>query len=200
MSISGFRKLAATATALAGLMVMSAANAVPVTWTDVMSPQTYVGQGGSTTYTHSIVPEFTPGLDSVTSFDLAIDLYDDSWFGIPDLKPETASIKLAGTFTGASSSSIWTLFTYLPDYITTGSVAASALAQLNEFGQLTVTVSSLVGDFIVGNSVLRTHGTEGSVAVPEPGTLGMLGLGLLGVAFVARRRNKKKIDSATFRD
>lgn len=195
MSISGFRKLVATGAALAGLAVMSAANAVPVTWTDSLSPNAYVGAGGSTTFTHSIVPEFTPGVDLVTSFDLAIDLYDDSWFGLPELNPEAASIKLAGTFTGSTSSSIWTLFTYLPDYVTTGSVAASALAQLNEFGQLTVTVSSLFGDFIVGKSVLSAHGTEGSLAVPEPATLGMLGLGLLGVAFVARRRHKNKIDS-----
>lgn len=191
MKLSGIRSIA-TVAALTGMALVSmAANAVPVTtWTDVKSPHAYVAEGATFSYTHSIVPDFTPGFDTVTSFDLAIDLYDDSLFGIPEFwENESASIKLAGTFSGTSESGWWTLFT-LPDYVVNGSVVASALAQLNKFGELTVTVSSVFGDFIVGNSVLKAYGTEGtaSVPVPEPGTLGMLGLGLLGVAFVARRR------------
>jgi len=47
---------------------------------------------------------------------------------------------------------------------------------------LDVTVTSLNGDFFVGNSVLSVI-TE----VPEPGTIALIGAGLLGL-FAARRR------------
>lgn len=57
-----------------------------------------------------------------------------------------------------------------------------ALASLNADGMLDVTVTSLNGDFYVGNSVLSVI-TE----VPEPGTIALIGAGLLGL-FAARRR------------
>ncbi len=57
-----------------------------------------------------------------------------------------------------------------------------ALASLNANGMLDVTVTSLWGDFYVGNSVLSVI-TE----VPEPGTIALVGAGLLGL-FAARRR------------
>lgn len=59
-----------------------------------------------------------------------------------------------------------------------------ALAALNSDGFLDVTVKSLVGDFYVGDSVLQVL----TARVPEPGTLALLGLGI--VSLITLRRGK----------
>lgn len=87
----------------------------------------------------------------------------------------------------------WTLVTVEDFDFDTGGITLSAndfnselelqaLASLNADGMLDVTVTSLLGDFYVGNSVLSVI-TE----VPEPGTIALIGAGLLGL-FAARRR------------
>ena len=58
-------------------------------------------------------------------------------------------------------------------------------AQLELTGQLTVAISSLLGDFYLGSSRLTVQGVR---AVPEPGMLALFGAGLLGLGLVRRKR------------
>jgi hypothetical protein len=184
------RKFAAAGALMIGMAVSAGAHAVPFTWTDTVAQRAYVGVGSTRTYTHDILDAgFNPGIDAASNFDLWIDLYDDL-----DLTRESARISLNNVAVGTSTSTFFNL--YLPDFSSTGSVVASALAQLNQFGLLTVSISSVAGDFFVGRSVLAVHGDErsGTVAgseptsVPEPGSLGLLTIGLAGIAYAARRR------------
>jgi len=77
-----------------------------------------------------------------------------------------------------------------------GGWSVQGFAQLQSSGKITVTIDSLLGDFYLGDSTLTVNGNSPytvrqKVAVPEPGTLGLMGLGLLGVAFAMGSRRKQ---------
>ena len=62
----------------------------------------------------------------------------------------------------------------------------NALAEINDTGMLDISITSLWGDFYVGQSVLTVETADASV--PEPGILGILSLGLLGLGIAHRIR------------
>jgi hypothetical protein len=72
--------------------------------------------------------------------------------------------------------------------------SVAGLLELNSLGSLSVTITSLFGDFVFGGSHLVANGlasTGPATSVPEPSTLALLGLGLLGIAVGARRKARK---------
>ncbi|MES9990600.1 MAG: PEP-CTERM sorting domain-containing protein [Candidatus Thiodiazotropha sp.] len=69
-----------------------------------------------------------------------------------------------------------------------GDLEVNALGALNADGKLDVTIASLWGDFHVGNSVLSVVTSDDPTSVPEPSTLLLLSIGLLGLG--AARRAK----------
>ncbi len=139
---------------------------------DTVEQNQYLSTWQSFSYTHDLNDDaFTLG--TAVSGTLSIDIRDDNdkWW----------------------ESFEWTLVTVEDFDFDTGGVTflandfnseleLQALASLNADGMLDVTVTSLLGDFYVGNSVLSVI-TE----VPEPGTIALVGAGLLGL-FAARRR------------
>jgi hypothetical protein len=180
------KRLMALAVLMLGYVVSAQAAYVPATWTDTKSFGTgeTVGLFKSFTYTHDITDNgFKPfPLGYVDSFQLSINLKDDSrdaWYE----GAEEALVYLPSSFglaSGEVTSFGWSSVNF--GWSILGSIELSLL------GTLTVTISSLVGDFLVMGSQLVAHGGVDSATVPEPGALGLLGIGLLGMAATMRRK------------
>lgn len=164
-----------------GFASASHAAYVPATWTDsaTFAGGEHVGWFESFTYSHDLTENgFRPMNDVITGFNLSVDVADDAgdaWWevggelALVTKDPFGARYELSGDAYGG--------FTIL--------------GLLNELGSLTVTITSGWGDFNVFGSTLTAWGMSNNTAnVPEPGALGLLGIGLIGIALSQRRRKQ----------
>jgi len=162
--------------ALMGVVASSGAFAGPMTWVDKydFTPDRLISTFESVVYSHDITSEgFVVGVDDATSYSLSFNLYDDrdkdleiALFSQPGYLFDSAWFNLSGAESGG-----WSI---------------AGLWQLDTSGRLTVAISSLLGDFYLGDSTLTVRGFKNSV--PEPGTLALFGATLLGFGLIRRKR------------
>jgi len=129
---------------------------------------------------------FEPGIDTLSSFILRIWVYDDS-NSDPSERAEfeilgsvfegSGSINGSRIFTVEGQDIWWTFFT-------------NELTFLASDGKLTVRLAADYGDFMYDRSTLTATGRDNN-RVPEPGALGLLGIGLAGLAFARRRKQQQ---------
>ncbi len=137
----------------------------------------------SYTYTHDLTDNgFRPLNDLISSFHLSINLADDSTRDGPEL----AFVNLPGLL---GDNFVYNFGASGAEY---GGWSILGLLQLNVLGSLTVTISSILGDFNLVGSTLTASGLSNTASVPEPGALGLLGIGLMGMALSMRRRQLKR--------
>lgn len=177
------RKIAAAAALVA--FSVGSAHAVPYTWTDAVAGSAHV-ISGTYSYTHDItdgVNGYRAGIDSVSSATLSLWLYDDAFMGDIPLFGDGEEV-VGFRFDNGSwiSRVVDSVFHSLDqfDFTVTNSVSD---------GLLNVTLRALSGDFVFAGSTLTVRGDR-ATAVPEPAAVTMLGLGLLGMGLVARRRRR----------
>ncbi len=181
------KRLFALALLVMGFATSAHANYIPATWTDSANVGSgiYIGSGQSYTYVHDLNDEgFRPLTDVISDFYLSINLADDSSSWLDGL--ELAFVDLPGTL---GDSLVWDFGAGGEEY---GGWSIVGLLQLNLLGTLTVTINSVFGDFNLVNSTLTAHGLSNVANVPEPGALGLLGIGLVGMALSMRRRKQAR--------
>lgn len=179
-------KAFAAALVLAGLAGTADASYIEYSWSDLYDPNPDLAVPPSRTYTHVLTDDtatgygFRPITDWISHYSLSVNLYDDgedSWFDIFD---EVAMVNTPGS-EGDSYFSFGLTGTEF------GGWSLAGWLQLNLTGTYTVTIESLWGDFLFGASRLDARGVR---AVPEPGTLALLAIGLIGMGVaLSRRRN-----------
>jgi PEP-CTERM motif len=184
--IRAFTKSFFAVAALVGLAGTANAAFVPTTWTDTIAGSNQLVTAQTpVVYTHNLADNtsFRPLTDLITDFSLSVNLKDDN-----DSAGEWATVKVADVLGLGNTYS----FDFTSPNFTHGSTLLG-LIELNVLGTLSVTIKALgTSDFYFGGSKLVAAGLQDTHQVPEPETLAMFGIGLVGVAAAARRRKAAK--------
>ena len=176
----------------AGIAIASSASAAAIV--DVITETTSIKVGSAYSYTHDFTNnwapnDYTPGTDTITSAGLVIVLTDDNGnenytisFGTaPQVNNYTANIN------GNTDFSFSILAQSLEDLSATGTLDVTITATDCNGNRCGSYALKFVSSTLTAQ-LAPAQLAERASAVPEPGTLGLLGLGLAGVAALRRRR------------
>ena len=177
--------------------IAGSAVASPMVWTDFVDFQPDVLVPPTLYYTHNISDSgfsslLMGGDDWIYSYELKVDIYDDNLGSTFNLGCFSLSIP-----DGGEAATIWTsggIYSY--DFSLTSETYDGWLLGVLDIwadGKMKVAISSWYGDFFVASSTLTAYGDNGAAPVPEPASMLLLGVGLVGLAGFSRKKFKNLI-------
>lgn len=160
--------------------VVGGASAVPTSWEDSFdfNPDERISvlNGGHSFFLDLGNDGYQDGME-IFDYTLSIVVYDDNsgWW---ETDFETVVLSTLGGATSAD--------------VALGSVEQGwgllGEADIEDDGTLNVWVTSAWGDFLLDSASITASGDDGTAPVPEPATVLLFGIGLLGIAGVSRKK------------